>query len=163
MKDNRLETRYKDLFRRLNHFVIRNKASQASLDEAIQEQYAIRANHPYERNGKPYCQIIKDERADTEVAGNRLQHPSETNSLESYRLLTLSDVLTREEKQEEYYVSSQFCGENYPFWWDNFDSIHNNQLLYSEKYPERYLIYRVDDAQDRSASLFANLEVQFTD
>lgn len=164
IKNNGFETKNSNGDRRLNHFLIRNKLASASLDEAIQDHYVIRSkNNPYERNGKNYCEIIKDERVDTETVGNKIQQASATNSLTSYKLLTLSDVLTPEEKQEEYYISSQFCGSNYPFVRDNFDTAHNNQLLYSEDHPERYILYRVDDSQDRPASLFANLEVQFTD
>lgn len=162
IKNNSFETR-KWGNRRINHFLIRNKIASASLDDAIQNDYFIRSNHLHEHEGNKYCYIIQDERVDTEVAGNRIQHISETNPLTSYRLVTLNDVLTQEEKQEEYYVSSQFCGDNYPFWRDNFDVAHNNQLLYSKNHPERYVLYRVDDNQDRSFSLFANLEVQFTD
>ena len=67
------------------------------------------------------------------------------------------------QKNDEFRVGGQVCGNNYPFWRDNFDQIINHQILYSTGWANRYLIYSVDDSQDPQYSLFHNIEVEFTD
>lgn len=67
------------------------------------------------------------------------------------------------QENDEFRVGGQVCGNNYPFWRDNFDQIRNHQILYSTDRANRYLIYSVDDSQDPHYSLFHNIEVAFTD
>ena len=161
VKNNALESQNADGYRIINHFLIKDKNPDQDLDTAVQSDYQIRTSQNLEINGQKYCTIIPDERAQEKVVWNLLQHPTAQNSLESYRLLTYNELAPQE--NDEFRVGGQVCGNNYPFWRDNFDQIRNHQILYSTDRANRYLIYSVDDSQDPQYSLFHNIEVVFTD
>ncbi|MDR2416128.1 MAG: hypothetical protein LBD75_06050 [Candidatus Peribacteria bacterium] len=153
--NNTLSTDYNGS-KTLNRYVIKDKEETVSLDDTIRFEYAI--PHWFIPEA---CHVVENNSIEHSFMGDKDQYSR--NTIKNYRLTTVDEFRTQEEKEIENFLSYQICGNDYPFQWGNFDTIYLNQLLYSVSHPSRYIIYKVNLEQDTAFSLFSNIEVAFLD
>lgn len=152
---NTLET-YNHWIRTINHFIVNTKEKHNSLQEQLYKDYNIKA---WEYS---LCSVQEYMPSENQGVYNSIQYPSDTNSIKTYRMLTLKDILWENRAIEEYWLlNAQTCWYDFPYQYGWFDRIVLNNILYDSKFPEKYIIYKQDLSHDREYSLYHNIEVVY--
>lgn len=120
-------------------YIIRNKDIDSTLQDEIQNHYYLGVDELNEDiifKGEKFCQIKENPPTENNFY-TQAQLGDDENS--SYLINTPYLIASKHWIKSKIY--SQFCGESFPYAWENFWIYTPYKILYNQKFPQLYILY----------------------